>query len=288
MMELRKTLAGRIALTAFATVVLLFLSLPIVVILVTSFSDNAFSAFPPHVWTLNWYRALFADGSKWPAALTLSALVAALTTVFSLIIGVTAATALTRSELPLRSAVFALVLGPLVIPQIVTALGLFLFFEPAAMLGSPIAIALGHTVLASPIAVLILIATLRGIDERLEDAAASMGAGRLTIARKITFPLAAPGMIAAAVFSFITSFDEFYISQFLSSVDTVTLPVQVYNSLTFEIDPSVTAVSAVLIAFAILALGLVALVRWLGSGRQHSLLSVENTVGAANPGGETV
>ncbi|CAL9283865.1 ABC transporter permease [Streptomyces sp. SudanB52_2052] len=288
MMELRKSLTGRIALTAVATVILLFLALPIVVILVTSFSNNAFAAFPPEAWTLNWYKALFADGSKWPAALSLSALVAALSTVFSLIIGVTAATALVRSELPLRSAVFALVLGPLVIPQIVTALGLFLLFEPAAMLGSPIAIALGHTVLASPIAVLILIATLRGIDERLEDAAASMGAGRLTIARKITFPLAAPGMIAAAIFSFITSFDEFYISQFLSSVDTVTLPVQVYNSLTFEIDPSVTAVSALLTAFAILALGLVALVRWLGSGRQDSLLSVENTVGVANPGGEAV
>ncbi|KFG04770.1 ABC transporter permease [Streptomyces sp. LBUM 1478] len=288
MMELRKTLTGRIALTAVATLILLFLALPIVVILVTSFSNNAFAAFPPETWTLNWYKALFADGSKWPAALSLSALVAALSTVFSLVIGVTAATALVRSELPLRSAVFALVLGPLLIPQIVTALGLFLLFEPAAMLGSPIAIALGHTVLASPIAVLILIATLRGIDERLEDAAASMGAGRLTIARKITFPLAAPGMIAAAIFSFITSFDEFYISQFLSSVDTVTLPVQVYNSLTFEIDPSVTAVSAILIAFAILALGLVALVRWLGSGRQDSLLSVENTVGVANPGGEAV
>ncbi|KDN73537.1 ABC transporter permease [Streptomyces olindensis] len=288
MMELRSSLAGRIALTAVATVILLFLGLPIVVILVTSFSNNAFASFPPEAWTLNWYKALFADGSKWPAALSLSALVAALSTVFSLVIGVTAATALVRSELPLRSAVFALVLGPLVIPQIVTALGLFLLFEPAAMLGSPIAIALGHTVLASPIAVLILIATLRGIDERLEDAAASMGAGRLTIARKITFPLAAPGMIAAAIFSFITSFDEFYISQFLSSVDTVTLPVQVYNSLTFEIDPSVTAVSALLTAFAILALGLVALVRWLGSGRQDSLLSVENTVGVANPGGEAV
>ncbi|MFI6807728.1 ABC transporter permease [Streptomyces luteogriseus] len=288
MMELRKTIAGRIALTAVATVILLFLALPIVVILVTSFSDNAFAAFPPQTWTLNWYKALFADGSKWPAALTLSAFVACLSTLFSLIIGVTAATALTRSELPLRSAVYALVLGPLVIPQIVTALGLFLLFEPAAMLGSPIAIALGHTVLASPIAVLILIATLRGIDERLEDAAASMGAGRLTIARRITFPLAAPGMIAAAVFSFITSFDEFYISQFLSSVDTVTLPVQVYNSLTFDIDPSVTAISAILIAFAILALGLVALVRWLGSGRQDSLLSVENTAGVAAPGGDAV
>ncbi|MDX3666218.1 ABC transporter permease [Streptomyces europaeiscabiei] len=288
MMELRSTLAGKIVLTAVATVILLFLALPIVVIVVTSFSNNAFAAFPPEAWTLNWYKALFADGSKWPAALSLSALIAALSTVFSLLIGVTAATALVRSELPLRSAVFALVLGPLLIPQIVTALGLFLLFEPAAMLGSPLAIALGHTVLASPIAVLILIATLRGIDERLEDAAASMGAGRLAIARKITFPLAAPGIIAAAIFSFITSFDEFYISQFLSSVDTVTLPVQVYNSLTFDIDPSVTAISAILIAFAIVALGLVALVRWLGSGRQESLLSVENTVGVATPAGEAV
>ncbi|MDX3697585.1 ABC transporter permease [Streptomyces europaeiscabiei] len=288
MMELRSTLAGKIVLTTVATVILLFLALPIVVIVVTSFSNNSFAQFPPEAWTLNWYKALFADGSKWPAALSLSALIAALSTVFSLLIGVTAATALVRSELPLRSAVFALVLGPLLIPQIVTALGLFLLFEPAAMLGSPLAIALGHTVLASPIAVLILIATLRGIDERLEDAAASMGAGRMTIARKITFPLAAPGMIAAAIFSFITSFDEFYISQFLSSVDTVTLPVQVYNSLTFEIDPSVTAISAILIAFAIVALGLVALVRWLGSGRQESLLSVENTVGVATPAGEAV
>ncbi|MDO0916678.1 ABC transporter permease [Streptomyces sp. DT2A-34] len=288
MMELRSTLAGRIVLTAVATVILLFLALPIVVIVVTSFGSNAFGSFPPEVWTLNWYRVLFADGSKWPAALSLSVLVAALSTAFSLIIGVTAATALTRSELPLRSAVYALVLGPLLIPQIVTALGLFLLFEPASMLGSPLAIALGHTVLASPIAVLILVATLRGIDERLEDAAASMGAGRLTIARRITFPLAAPGMIAAAIFSFITSFDEFYISQFLSSVDTVTLPVQIYNSLTFDIDPSVTAISAILIAFAILALALVALVRWFGSGRQNSLLSVETATGIATPGGETV
>jgi putative spermidine/putrescine transport system permease protein len=283
MMELRKTLTGRIALTAIATIILLFLALPIIVIAVTSFSNNAFAAFPPQTWTLNWYRALFADGSKWPAALSLSALVATLSTLFSLIIGVTAATALTRSTLPLRSAVYALVLGPLVIPQIVTALGLFLLFEPAAMLGSPLAIALGHTVLASPIAVLILIATLRGIDERLEDAAASMGAGRLTTARKITFPLAAPGLIAAAIFSFITSFDEFYISQFLSTVDTVTLPVRIYNSLTFEIDPSVTAISAILIAFATLALTLVATVRWLGTGRQNSLLSVENTAGITTP-----
>ena len=287
MIGLRGTWTGRIALTTAATLTLLFLALPIIVIVVTSFGGDAFGSFPPSTWTLGWYRALFADGSKWPAALSLSVLVASITTVFSVILAITAATALTRSELPLRSAVYALVLGPLLIPQVVTALGLFLLFEPASMLGSPLAIALGHTVLASPIAVMILVATLRGIDERLEDAAASMGAGRLTVARRITFPLAAPGIVAAAIFSFITSFDEFFISQFLSSATTVTLPVQVFNALSYDVDPSVTAVSAVLIAFAVLALVLVGLVRWIGTGRQHSLLSVENTAGLA-PGGDAV
>lgn len=286
MIGLRSTRIGRIALGVGAALIVLFLVLPIVVIIVTSFGKDAFGAFPPEGWTLNWYQAVFAKDSGWPAALSLSALVASITTVFSLILAITAATALTRSELPLRSAVYALVLGPLLIPQVVIALGLFLLFEPAAMLGSPIAIALGHTVLASPIAVMILIATFRGIDERLEDAAASMGAGRLTIARRITFPLAAPGMVAAAVFSFITSFDEFFIAQFLSSGTTVTLPVQMFNSLAFDIDPTVTAISAVLIAFAVLALVLVAVMRWLGSGRQSGLLSVETTTGLAKAEGD--
>ncbi|MFF2502786.1 ABC transporter permease [Streptomyces sp. NPDC058067] len=280
MIELRSTLAGRITLAVLATLILLFLAMPIIVIVVTSFGKDAFGNFPPSSWTLGWYKQLFADGSKWPAALSLSALVASLTTLFSLVLGMTAATALVRSELPLRSAVYGLVLAPLVIPQVVIALGLFLLFEPAAMLGSPIAIALGHTVLAAPIGVMILMATLKGIDERLEDAAASMGAGRLTVWRRVTLPLAAPGLVAAGIFSFITSFDEFFISQFLSSVDTVTLPVKVFNVLQYNVDPSVTAVSAILIAVAVVALALVAVVRKLGgSGKQDGLLLTEPTVG---------
>ncbi|MFF0156474.1 ABC transporter permease [Streptomyces sp. NPDC005263] len=287
MTELRSTLAGRVTLAVLSTLILLFLVLPIVVIVVTSFGKDAFGAFPPSSWTIDWYKALFADGSKWPAALSLSALVASLTTVFSLILGMTAATALVRSKLPLRSAVYGLVLAPLVIPQVVLALGLFLLFEPAAMLGSPIAISLGHTVLAAPIAVMILMATLQGIDERLEDAAASMGASRVTVARRITFPLAMPGLVAAATFSFITSFDEFFISQFLSSVNTVTLPVQVFNVLQYDVDPSVTAVSAILIGVAVVALALVAVVRRLsGTGKHEGILPTEPGVGLA-AGSET-
>ncbi|WP_158852098.1 ABC transporter permease [Saccharothrix deserti] len=284
MIGLRDSVAGRIVLAILSLLVLLFLALPIVLIAVTSFGSDALGSFPPESWTLGWYQQVFADDSKWPAALLLSAMVAAMTTVFSVALGMTAAIALVRSDLPLRSAVYGLVLAPLVIPQVVIALGMFLLFEPASMLGSPIAIALGHTVLAAPIAVMIIMATLKGIDERLEDAAASMGAGRLTIARRITFPMAAPGVVAAAVFSFITSFDEFFISQFLSSVDTTTLPVQVFNVLQYDVDPSVTAVAALLIAVAVLALAVVGVVRKLGSDKQSGLLPVETGI---STGGET-
>ena len=95
-----------------------------------------------------------------------------------------------------------------------------------------------------------------------------------------------PGLVAAAIFSFITSFDEFFISQFLSSVDTTTLPVQVFNVLQYDVDPSVTAISAILIGVAIVALTLVAVVRRLsGAGKQEGLLPTEPGVGLA--GGET-
>lgn len=188
MMELPATRAGHIGRALSATAILLFLAMPIVIILVTSFGADGIGTFPPKEYSTHWYEQMAAPGGNWATSIALSSLIASLTTVFSLILGATAATALARGRLPLHTAVYGLVLAPLLIPQVVIALGLFLFFEPAGMLGSPLAIALGHTVLAAPIAVLIMISTLRGIDERLEDAAASMGAGRLTIARRITFP----------------------------------------------------------------------------------------------------
>jgi putative spermidine/putrescine transport system permease protein len=114
-----------------------------------------------------------------------------------------------------------------------------------------------------------------------------MGAGRLTVARRITFPLAAPGVIAAAIFAFITSFDEFFVAQFLSTVNATTLPVQIFNVLEFEADPTVTAVSVGLIGIAVLALALAGLARWLGAGRQSGLLPVEPPATAAVGAGET-
>jgi putative spermidine/putrescine transport system permease protein len=289
MRYLKPSLSGRIALSVAGTLILLFLGVPILVILLTSFGSDSFGGFPPHEFSTKWYTAIFASGSPWKESAALSALIAIAATAVSIALAVFAATGLAKRELPLKSAVYALVLAPLLVPQIVTALGLFLLFEPFGLVGSPVAIAAGHVVITVPIAVLILVATLRGIDDRLEDAAASLGASRLVTLRRIVLPLALPGVMAAAVFSFITSFDEFFIAQFMASPETVTLPIRIFNALQYTIDPTVTAVSALLIALTTLTLMLVLLTQRIASGQQGAsgLLAMAPATIDAGHGGES-
>jgi putative spermidine/putrescine transport system permease protein len=257
----------RLLLAAPSSLVLAFLALPIVVIVLMSFSADTFGTFPPRHYSTQWYAAVFEPGGQWVDAFKLSALIAAVTTLASVALGAGAAMGLTRGNLPLRGIVLALILAPLIVPQIITALGLYFVLAPLGLTGNAFAIAAGHTVLALPVAVVILTSTLQGIDERLEDAAASMGASRRVIVRRIVMPLAAPGVAGAAVFSFLTSFDEFFVAQFLASPDRQTLPVRIFGALLYEIDPTVTAISAMLIALAVIGLGLVAAVRWMLGGR---------------------
>src|SRR5215831_17674398 len=146
-----------------ATIVLVFLLLPMVIIAALSFSDSAYTTFPP------------------------------------LALGLGAALALTRGHFNFKKLIYTLMLAPLILPGIITALALYFFFAPLRMVGSPLAIVLGHAVLALPIALIILCATIQGVDERLEQAAASCGASRAVILRRITLPLIMPGLFSAAV-----------------------------------------------------------------------------------------
>lgn len=267
-MNFKTSITGKVTGGVVLVVLLGLVALPIAVILVTSFGSDTIGTFPPPHYSFHWYDQVFAAGSPWVGSFELSAAIAGMATVLSVLLGLGVARGLARRDVPLRSLAIALLVAPLIIPEIVIALGLFVIFEPLHLVGNPVAIAVGHTVVALPIAVLILVASLRSIDNRLEDAAASLGAGRLTILRQIVLPLAAPGVTAAAVFAFITSFDEFFISQFLSSPTTITLPVRLFNTLQYNISPTVTAVSALLVVVIVGALGVAVFVRWLFSGRR--------------------
>jgi len=121
--------------------------------------------------------------------------------------------------------------------------------------------ALGHTVLALPVVVIIIAATLQGFDVRLEQAALSLGASRFTALRRVTLPLILPGVLSAALFAFLTSFDELLIPLFLAGVEVQTLTVRVWNSLLLEVDPTIAAVSSFLIGVTAAVLGASALLR---------------------------
>jgi putative spermidine/putrescine transport system permease protein len=251
---------GTAALVGWAGVGLLFLIAPIAIIVVLSFSAADYLTFPPPGLSLRWYQRFFGVPT-WRRAIGISVQVAALTTLFATLLGLAAAFALVRGRFRGKGAVYALLLSPAIVPTVITAIGLYFFFVRLRATGSILAMALGHTVLALPVVVVIIAATLQGFDLRLEQAALGLGASRLTALRRVTLPLIAPGVLSAALFAFLTSFDELLIPLFLSGVDAQTLTVRVWNSLVLEVDPTIAAVSSFLIGVTTVVLGVSGLLR---------------------------
>jgi putative spermidine/putrescine transport system permease protein len=229
-----------------AGAVFAFLALPIVVIALLSFTAGQYLAFPPPGLSLQWHVAVLRS-PEWRDALGVSFRVALATTLASTALSLMASLALVRGTFRWKRAAYVLVLAPLIVPTIITAIGLHFFFSGLGLIGTTAAIALGHTVLALPIATILVTGTLQGFDVRLEHAALSMGASRWTALRRVTLPLIAPGVASAALFSFLTSFEELLVPLFVAGPFTQTLPLRIWNAMLFGIEPTITAVSTLLI-----------------------------------------
>jgi putative spermidine/putrescine transport system permease protein len=238
-----------------AALVLLFLILPILIIVPISFSADQYLRFPPSGFSLEWYRRFFGR-PEWLDSLWLSTEVALMSTAMTLVVGVPGAMALVRGRFPGKGLVYALLLSPMVVPTIVTGVAIYLFFTKLNLVGSPFAMALGHTVLALPLMIIIVSATLQSFDERLEQAAYSLGAGPIETFRYVTLPLIAPGVISGGLFSFLSSFDELIVPLLLAGSTTFTLPVRIWNSVFMQVEPTIAAVSSILIALAIVVLAI--------------------------------
>src|SRR5438034_10998516 len=245
---------GSAAVMTLAGAVLLFLIAPVVIIVIVSFSGADYLTFPPPYLSLRWYQR-FLGTRSWRQAIGVSTQVALLTMVFATTLGLLAALALVRGRFRGKGVIYAVLLSPMIVPTIITAIGLYFFFVRLKATGSILAMAIGHTVLALPVVVIIMTATLQGFDLRLELAALSLGASRLTALRRVTLPLIAPRVVSAAPSAALTSFDELLIPLFLAGVEVQTLTVRVWNSLLLEVDPTIAAVSAFLLAVAREVLG---------------------------------
>lgn len=251
---------GTVMLSVVAGLVLLVLIAPIVIVAIVSFSSAEYLTFPPPGFSLRWYERFFTLPG-WRQALWVSVQVAAIAMVLATALGLLASLALVRGRFRAKGIVYALVLAPMIVPTIITAVALYFFFVRILGTGSILAMAISHTVLALPIVVLVVSSTLQGFDRRLEMAAHSLGAGRFATFRRITVPVIAPAVFSAALFAFLTSFDELLIPLFLAGVQAETLSVRIWNSLLLEVDPMIAAVSTLFVVVTIVVLAISALLR---------------------------
>ena len=251
---------SQVILWIFVAIVLLYLVFPVFVVIPVSFSSAKYLQFPPPGWSLQWYQNYF-ERPGWVPATFVSIRVAIITTIFATILGTAASLALVRGRFPGRNAINSFMVSPLVVPGIIVAIGIYFFYAQAKLVGNPLGLALAHTALALPFVVTNVSATLHGFDERLEYAAMNLGANRWQTFRRVTLPIIRPGVFAGALFAFITSFDELIVALFVSGSGAVTLPRKMWDSLRQEIDPTIAAVSTILITLSVVILLVAELLR---------------------------
>ena len=245
--------ATNTGLWALSIAVLFFLVFPLVVVVPESFSPSAILQFPPTGLSLRWYRDFFSDPA-WLDLLWLSIRLGLAVAALATLIGLGAAVALVRFVRFGKGPIRALVLSPLIIPVIVTAIALFEVMTRLDLVGSFLGLLLSHTVLAVPFPFFVLENALKSVDPDLEDAAVSLGANRLHAFWKVTVPLILPSLLGAALFAFLASWDEVVIVLFVGGALLQTLPVQMFQFLTTEVRPTIAAASTMLIAALLLTL----------------------------------
>ena len=230
-----------------------FMALPIALVLWLSFFANEILSLPPEGYSLRWYSEMFVQ-RQFMSGFWTSLHVALLATFCGLVVTTPASFTLTRVQFRGREAFVQLLMSPLIVPAIVIGSSLYMaFVEFEVLTGLPVVgstwgLAIGHILLTIPWSLRLITASLIGVDRSIEEAAASLGATPLVAALKITLPLIWPGLVAAALFSFVTSFGNLEISLLLVTPGNTTLPIAILQYLQWKIDPTIAAVAALQIA----------------------------------------
>lgn len=235
--------------TVLAVLCYLFLLIPIAVVIPIAFGPANELSFPPSEFSVELFRQ-FLSSPAWTDPLLQSVKVAVMSTITVMIVGVPAGFGIARFDFPGKAIITATMLSSLVIPTIVTALGLYLYFSYLRISGSTLALVLGHVVYTTPYVIVMVIAGVQKLDRNLEFGAQLMGAGRIHMFRTVVLPQLVPSLVGAALFAFLISFDEVVISWFLSGPQTATLPVKMYSAIRWEISPVIAAVSTMLTAIS--------------------------------------
>jgi len=241
---------GRLWLYLGAGTAALFLVLPIFLILPMSLSDSTLLRFPPEGLSLRWYEKYW-DSFKWQEATRMSLLVACLTTLCAVPAGGLAAYALRVGRFRFADAVWAVIMAPLIVPIVLLGLGLFFVFAMVGLNNSVPGMVIAHTVLAIPFVFVTMSAALRGFDLNQPRVACSLGASPLRAFLTVTLPQLKTPVAISALLAFLASFDEVVIALFISGGRHSTLPKLMFSELRMTIDPTIAAVSSIMICVAL-------------------------------------
>lgn len=237
---------ARLALIALCATTAIWLVLPTLVTFPVSFTAVPSFAIPERGLSTRWWVNLVTD-QRWFNAMSVSVQVAALATIGATVIGTMAGLALDRHTFRGKRLVEIVLFTPAIVPLILLGLAIYYVFLRWQLAGTVLGLALGHTVLGIPLVLRPVAANLSRHDRIVEQAAASLGAAPIAVFRDVTLPLILPGVMAGAVFAFIGSFDEVVLAIFLSSAETQTLPVLMFNAVTRELDPTVAAAASLVL-----------------------------------------
>jgi putative spermidine/putrescine transport system permease protein len=248
--------------------VFIFLVAPILAIVPLSFSAGAFLTYPIPGISLRWYEAVLGS-DRWMTALRNSLVIGLSATVLATLLGTPAAIALARSRGLVARLAMAVILSPMIVPVVLSAVGLYFFFAPMGLTNSFTALILAHTVLGAPFVVVTVSATLEGFDQNLMRAAASLGAAPLLAFRRVMLPIIAPGVASGALFAFATSFDEVVAVLLLAGPAQRTLTREMFSGIREDINPSILAAACLMIALSLLLFGAIEVLRRRGRARMR-------------------
>ena len=233
------------AVKIYLGVVLVFLYLPIVVMIVMAFNRSALYEFP-FTFDLVWFKAL-ADNERLMRASWNSVWIALVNAIIATALGTLTAYAFARYEFRSKRLLQLLLFPPITIPWLIIGTSMLIFFFWTGIGRGLHAILLGHVALSLPYVIVVVGARFANFGPQLEEAAASLGANPVQVFRRVTLPVLAPGITAAALFAFAVSFDQFVISYFLAPPGTSTLPVEIYSAIRKGFTPEINAISSIII-----------------------------------------
>jgi putative spermidine/putrescine transport system permease protein len=244
---MKRTSPRRIIFVLFCAAVLLYLVLPILIVVPMSFSSARFLTFPPPSLSLRWYRE-YIGNPAWMQATLVTLTVAVCTVLIATPLGVSAAYAISQSKLRIMRIIHAALLLPLMVPIIITAVGIFFVYAKVGLIATMSGLVLANVMLGLPYVIISVVAGLQSFDMTQEMVARSLGMNRLRSFFAVTLPQIKASVIAGAIFAFISAMDETIVAIFISGGQYQPLTKRMFTALRDEIDPTIAAISTLMTA----------------------------------------